>query len=105
MSDTRITTEERAALERLLVIAGRDTGTSKRCADLLLAWWNARECGGFDFVDLWSLDPQTLGDALMVIGLIARTHSYIDAFGYEPVMQGIISQWRPVARGRRKTWR
>lgn len=36
---------ERAALERLLGHAQRDTGQSRRVADFLLAWWNAANCG------------------------------------------------------------
>ena len=37
-------------LERLLRIARRDTGQSRRVADFLLAWHNAEENGG------WSVD-------------------------------------------------
>jgi hypothetical protein len=36
---------ERAALERLIQIAQRDTGQSRKVANFLLAWWNADECG------------------------------------------------------------
>jgi hypothetical protein len=34
------------ALERLLTIAESVTGQSRQCANFLLAWWNARDCGG-----------------------------------------------------------
>ncbi len=40
--------DEKAAFHRLVAIAQRDTGQSRRVADFLLAWWNAGECGGFD---------------------------------------------------------
>ena len=48
---TRISEAQAAALERLIDIAQRDTGQSRRVADFLLAWWNAGECGGFDLTD------------------------------------------------------
>jgi hypothetical protein len=38
--DQSITAAETEALERLIEIAKRDTGQSRRVADLLLAWWN-----------------------------------------------------------------
>jgi hypothetical protein len=40
---TRIPMEQAAALERLIDIAHRDTGQSRRVADFLLPWWNAGE--------------------------------------------------------------
>jgi hypothetical protein len=52
----QINGEQRAALERLIRIANRDTGQSRRVASFLLAWWNAEECGGFDLTDLWGID-------------------------------------------------
>ncbi len=42
----------RAALNRLLAIAQSDTGQARRVAKFLLAWWNADDCGRFDFRDL-----------------------------------------------------
>ena len=44
------------ALERLLRIARQDTGQARRVADFLLAWHNAEENGGWNLVDLWSVD-------------------------------------------------
>jgi hypothetical protein len=41
------------ALGRLISIASRDTGQSRRLANFLLAWHNAEENGGWDPVDLW----------------------------------------------------
>jgi hypothetical protein len=42
-----ITSEEVAALERLLAHARRDSGQSRVVADFLLAWWNTGSCGAF----------------------------------------------------------
>lgn len=53
--------EELAALHRLIAAAKGDTGQSRKAANLLLAWWNAGACGGFDFTDLWGLDADLLG--------------------------------------------
>ncbi|WP_324689582.1 hypothetical protein U0O11_09380 [Cobetia sp. D5] len=59
MSDTTTTLPGWVpALERLLSIARHDTGQSCRVANFLLASWNAEECGGFDFTELWGVgDP------------------------------------------------
>ncbi|HCF6085753.1 TPA: hypothetical protein NIH71_005882 [Pseudomonas aeruginosa] len=40
--------DTRAALERLIAVAQGDTGQSRHVADLLLAWLNTCESGGFD---------------------------------------------------------
>jgi hypothetical protein len=42
----------------LLVIAKTSSGQARRVADLLLAWHNAEENGGWDPVDPWQLDTQ-----------------------------------------------
>jgi hypothetical protein len=47
---------EKAALERLIAIAKRDTEQSRRVADFLLASWNSPNCGGFDLTNLWAVD-------------------------------------------------
>ena len=44
------------ALGRLLEVAQRDTGQSRRVASFPLAWHNAEENGGWNPVDLWQLD-------------------------------------------------
>ena len=44
------------ALTRLIEIAQKDTGQSRRVADFLLAWHNAAENGGWDVTDLWNVD-------------------------------------------------
>lgn len=87
--------EEHAALERLIKVAKSDTGQSKRCANFLLAWWNATNCGGFDFTDFWMLDRQITDDMLTVAKLIARSNHYPDSFGYRADFEEIVGLWHP----------
>lgn len=67
----QITSAQRKALDLIWYWAEKDTGGSARCRRLLYAWWNARELGGFDFADLWSLDDDLLPAAMTVINMIA----------------------------------
>ena len=85
----------RAALERLIEIAQGDTGQSRRVASLLLAWWNAAECGGFDLTDLWGVDSAIAADMVTVFALVADRHSYPDTLGYGHQFQAIVRAWRP----------
>lgn len=87
---------ERAALERLIEHAQRDSGQSRRVANFLLAWWNAGECGGFDLTELWGLDEAIAADCIAVFGFVARTNRYPDALGYGPAFEAIVRRWRPV---------
>lgn len=64
------------ALARLITIAKRNTGQSKRVADFLLSWWNSTSGGGFDLTDFWSVDEEIADDMLAVIGLIRQTRAY-----------------------------
>lgn len=100
MSEPRnVTLQKRAqeidALDRLIRIAKRDTGQSRRVADFLLAWWNASNCGSFDLTNLWAVDSDIAIDMQTVFGLIARIHAYPDRIGYEKDFHAIIEQWRP----------
>jgi hypothetical protein len=88
-----------APLTRLVEIAKDNTGQSERVASFLLAWWNARQHGGFDLTDLWSLDGAIVTDMVSVFKLIADARSYPDAFGLETDIQTIISDWRCSQRG------
>lgn len=91
-----MTQDEQDALERLMEIAKSDTGQSRLCANFLLAWWNASNCGGFDFTDFWMVDRQIAADMLTVAGLIARANSsYPDSFGYRAGFEEIVRLWRP----------
>lgn len=86
------------ALARLINIAQRDTGQSKRVADFLLSWWNATGCGGFDLTDFWSVDAEIADDMLVVIGLIRQTRAYPDTLGTEihEQFKALVALWRPV---------
>lgn len=90
-------TNEEAALRRLIEIARRDTGQSRRVADFLLAWWNASECGGFDLTNLFSVDDSIATDMVAVFALIARLSRYPDALGlgFGKDFEAIVREWRP----------
>lgn len=92
-----MTPDEQAALERLIAIAKSDTGQSRKCADFLLAWWNAGSCGGFDLTTLWGVDTAIANDMGVVFGLIASEHNYPDSVGrgYRGDFEEIIAAWRP----------
>lgn len=83
------------AVVRLIEIAMRDTGQSKRVADFLLAWYNAEENGGWDPTDLWSLDESIRGDMLTVLELMRfREGKYPNDMGFEREIQLIWRFWR-----------
>jgi hypothetical protein len=84
-----------AALNRLLAIAQSDTGQARRVADFLLAWWNADDCGRFDFRDLWMVDKAISDDILAVLRLIALRQSYPDAYGLREPFEQLVKDWRP----------
>ena len=90
-----MTTEQKAALERLIAIAQSDTGQARRVADFLLAWWNAGECGGFDLTNLWGVDASLAEDMVIVFGYVARANAYPDALGFNVQFQSIVRGWRP----------
>lgn len=83
------------ALERLIEIAKRDTGQSRRVADFLLAWWNAGSCGSFDLTNLWGVDSVIANDMVTVFGLIAKANKYPDSLGYGADFKAIVRAWRP----------
>lgn len=62
------------ALGRLLHIAAGSTGQSRRVADFLVAWHNAEENGGWDPVDLWSVDAGIADDIEAVLHLIRASN-------------------------------
>ena len=88
-------TTQRQALERLIAIAKRDTGQSRRVADFLLSWWNSETCGGWDITDVWSLDRAITEDIFVVLRLVTQEWAYPDNLGYKDDFQGILRQWRP----------
>lgn len=90
-----MTPVQREALERLISIAKRDTGGSRRVADFLLAWWNSAECGKFDLTELWGVSPDVASDMVTIFAFISKIHSYPDSLGYEKDFAEIIAAWRP----------
>ncbi len=82
------------AIGRLLVVAAQDTGQARRVADFLLAWHNAGENGGWDPVDLWSVDTAIADDMLLVLGLIRESHRYPGDIGFGEEIQAVWESWR-----------
>jgi len=91
------TLDETQALQRLIAIAKRDTGQSRRVADFLLAWWNAGSCGGFDLTDTWAVDKEIMQDMIVVFGMIARISKYPPTLApdLEADFKAILRLWRP----------
>jgi hypothetical protein len=89
-----VSASQKAAIERLIRIALGDTGQSRRVANFLLAWWNAEECGGFDFTDLWNVDAAIGTDMVITFGLLASLHCYPDKLGYGEQFGEIVAAWR-----------
>jgi len=82
------------ALARLLHIAAGSSGQSRRVADFLLAWHNAEENGGWDPVDLWSVDARIADDILAVLHLISASHYYPPEFGFDTEITAVWERWR-----------
>lgn len=91
------TIAQHEALHRLITIAERDTGQSRKVASFLLAWWNAAELGGFDLTDLWGVDAEISHDMRTVFDLIDTCHAYPDTLGYAPQFKQLVALWRPDA--------
>jgi hypothetical protein len=82
------------ALDRLIAIAQRDTGQSRRVANFLLAWWNASDNGGFDLTDMWSVDREIAADMVTIFAFVASRQVYANHFGYQKQMEAIWERWR-----------
>jgi hypothetical protein len=87
--------QQKAALERLLTIAARGTGQSRRVADFLLAWWNAGSCGGFDLTEMWGCDTAITDDMATVFAYVGHNRNYPDELGYGAQFKAIVREWRP----------
>ena len=87
--------ETEDALLRLLEVAYRDTGQSRRVAAFLLAWWNADTCGGFDLTDMWGLDLSLRNDIVRVFQFIAFDQHYPDSLGWRHEFGTVLRRWRP----------
>ena len=84
--------QEGRALSRLFEIARSCTGQSKKVADFLLAWWNAADNGGWDPMDLWSLDAGIARDVMTVVGLFPKVHP--DDLGLDEEFGAVWRLWR-----------
>ncbi len=82
------------ALGRLVPIARTDTGQARRVANFLLAWHNAEENGGWDPVDLWTVDESIADDILTVIQWIREEHRYPEDLGFGDDLKLIWRLWR-----------
>jgi hypothetical protein len=82
------------ALGRLISIASRDTGQSRRVADFLLSWHNAAENGGWDPTDLWNVDDEIADDMLAVLQFVRECHCYPGELGFKKEIEAIWEAWR-----------
>lgn len=87
-------TKARAALEKLIDLAKTKSGQGRRVADFLLAWWDAKENGGFDLTDMWGLDDDICPLMVEVFRLISTTEKYPDTLGYADDFDFIWQIWR-----------
>ncbi|NYS61967.1 hypothetical protein HZS81_14500 [Halomonas salicampi] len=94
MTSVRMDDITTQALERLVAVALSDTGQSRRCADFLLAWYNAAENGGFDLTTLWGMDDELASACSVVFLWVASHRAYPDDLGYGEVFQRIWALWR-----------
>ena len=90
-----ISTRQKAAVERLIRSALRDSGQSRTTAEFLLSWWNAGNCGGFDLTTMWGVDTQIAADMVTVFAFVAGCHAYPDDLGYGEEFRQIVHAWRP----------
>ncbi len=87
----------RPALDRLLRIAKGDTGQARRCADFILAWWNADAHGGFDITDLFAVDSSIAGDMATIFSWLAAQSNAVYPYEWRRDIEAVIEQWRPAA--------
>jgi hypothetical protein len=86
--------DDRNSLQRLVKVAKSKTPQSRPVANFLLAWWDAKKYGGFDFVDLWDLDKDLVDDIINVLRIISIERSYPSALGHEEDFLVIIQHCR-----------
>src|SRR6058998_1108157 len=82
------------AIRRLLEVAFRDSGQSRRVADFLLAWHNAAANGGWDPVDMWDVDADIADDMLLVLRLIRESRRYPGDIGFRKEIETVWELWR-----------
>jgi hypothetical protein len=82
------------SVARLMRIAMGDTGQCRRVADFLLAWHNAKENGGWDPTDLWSVDAAIAEDILTALRLLRIENRYPGDLGFQKEIDAIWELWR-----------
>lgn len=85
----------RAAFERLLKVAQRDTHQSRRAANFLLAWWNADSLGAFDPADMFAVDSAIAADMATVFTWLAGQGVAVYPTEYRAEIEKLIENWRP----------
>jgi len=92
------TSNEKMALDRLILEAKTPTGEGGRVADFLLAWWNADTCGGFNPIKAWSCEDNVVEDIVTIFSYIVRNQRrFPDYLGYGEKFESLMRQWRPGA--------
>jgi hypothetical protein len=94
---SRISTQQKAALERLVKIAQANTGQGRMTAEFLLSWWNAKNFGGFDLTRVWEVDPEIAADMVTVFAFVAKCRRvFPDDLGYDEEFRRIVHTWRAI---------
>jgi hypothetical protein len=99
MPHPQLTAQQQASVERLIRLAEGDSDQSRHIANFLLAWWNAKDCGGFDLTELWAVEPSIAADMVVVFSLIAGRHIYPDNLGYGEQFGQMVAAWRGTVKG------
>ena len=95
----KLSTHQKAAMERLIKIAQTNTGQGGMTAEFLLSWWNARNFGGFDLTRLWEVDPEIAADMVTVFNIVAKCRRvFPDDLGYDEEFRRIVHTWRAIDR-------
>lgn len=80
------------ALERLLDMARRDHGGSRRCAGFLLSLWNG-ETFKADLQELLYIDEQPHNDMMEVFHYLYKNGLQLDSLVSEETMKPILAAW------------
>jgi hypothetical protein len=89
-----LSNDDSNSLQRLIKVAKSKTLQSRPIANFLLAWWDAKKYGGFDFRDLWDIDKDLVCDMMNVLRIIALERNHPAALGYEEDFLILINRWR-----------
>ncbi|WP_062098329.1 hypothetical protein [Caulobacter sp. CCH5-E12] len=84
-----------AAIERLIRAARGDTHQSRYAANFLLAWWNAKDLGGFDLTDMWGVDEALSDDMVSVFRFVSRHNEYPSTYSFRSEFEELVRLWRP----------